>query len=214
MARAPRSRFRGRWATGASSTSAANSGGGLVAGVRAAVRVEEQPQPGQPGRQGQSAGVVPGVPARSSATDRYGGETGGTSGPQRATRRCRYSSVVIWWQRMRSWTMRSCAARGRWWRWGRVELPVRNPWPGPTTSVSDAWSRPTHPHRQGRWSVQLRVPRSGFAPGYAALAGAASPLSDASTAHGEEAASTLTLPPKRRGREQAACWQLLRFAAF
>src|SRR3954463_9277788 len=23
----------------------------------------------------------------------------------------------------------------------------------------------------------------------------------------------LTLPPKRRGREQAACWQLLRFAA-
>jgi len=27
MARAPRSRFRGRWATGASSTSAANSGG-------------------------------------------------------------------------------------------------------------------------------------------------------------------------------------------
>jgi hypothetical protein len=29
--------------------------------------------------------VVPGVPARPSATDRYGGETGGTSGPQRAS---------------------------------------------------------------------------------------------------------------------------------
>jgi len=63
------------------------------------------------------------------------------------------------------------------------------------------------------WAVQSRVPGSGLVSGYATLAGAASPLSDASTAHGEEAASTLTLPPKRRGREQAGGCQLLRFAA-
>jgi hypothetical protein len=61
--------------------------------------------------------------------------------------------------------------------------------------------------------VQSRAPGSGLVSGYATLTGAASPLDDASTAHGEEAASTLTLPPKRRGREQAGGCQLLRFAA-
>jgi len=61
--------------------------------------------------------------------------------------------------------------------------------------------------------VQSRAPGSGLISGYATLTGAASPLDDASTAHGEEAASTLTLPPKRRGREQAGGCQLLRFAA-
>jgi hypothetical protein len=61
--------------------------------------------------------------------------------------------------------------------------------------------------------VQSRAPGSGLVSGYATLTGAASPLHDASTAHGEEAASTLTLPPKRRGREQAGGCQLLRFAA-
>jgi len=60
--------------------------------------------------------------------------------------------------------------------------------------------------------VQSR-PLSGFASDYATLLGGASPLNDASTAHGDEAASTLTLPPKRRGREQAGGCQLLRFAA-
>ena len=61
--------------------------------------------------------------------------------------------------------------------------------------------------------VQSRAPGSGLVSGYATLTGAASPLHDASTAHGDEAASTLTLPPKRRGREQAGGCQLLRFAA-
>ena len=61
--------------------------------------------------------------------------------------------------------------------------------------------------------LQSRVPRSGLVRGYAALAPDASPLSDASTARGEEAASTLTLLPKQRGREQAGGCQLLRFAA-
>jgi hypothetical protein len=33
---------------------------------------------------------------------------------------------------------RSSAATSRlWWRWGRVELPVQDPSPGTTTSVSD-----------------------------------------------------------------------------
>src|SRR5436309_12393607 len=45
----------------------------------------------------------------------------------------------------------------------------------------------------GSLTVQLRVPRSGLIPGYAALVGAASSLHDASTAREDEAASTLTL---------------------
>jgi hypothetical protein len=61
--------------------------------------------------------------------------------------------------------------------------------------------------------VQSR-PLSGFATDYATLLRSASPLDDASTAHGDEAASTLTLLPKQRGREQAGGCQLLRFAAF
>src|SRR5262249_3356964 len=56
-------------------------------------------------------------------------------------------------------------------------------------------------------------PLSGFAFDYATLLGGASPLNDASTTRGEGAASTLTLPPKRRGRESAGGCQLLRFAA-
>jgi hypothetical protein len=32
------------------------------------------------------------------------------------------------------------APRIKWWRWGRVELPVQNPSPGTTTSVSDGLS--------------------------------------------------------------------------
>src|SRR6266540_4791689 len=61
--------------------------------------------------------------------------------------------------------------------------------------------------------VQSRAPRSGFAPDYATLLRSASSLNDASTTREEEVASTLTLPPKRRGREQAGGCQLLRFAA-
>ena len=59
-------------------------------------------------------------------------------------------------------------------------------------------------------AIQSRFPRSGFAPAYVALGRRASPLDDASTTRGAEVASTLTLPPKRRGREQAGGCQLLR----
>ena len=100
-----------------------------------------------------------------------------------------------------------------WWRWGRVELPVQSPSAATTTSVSDRFRQPS-----GRGSalsrlVQSRVSRSSLLPDYATLIRAAAPLNDASTTHGTEVASTLTLPPKRRGRESTACWQLLRFAA-
>ena len=56
-------------------------------------------------------------------------------------------------------------------------------------------------------------PLSGFAPDYATLLRSASPLHDASTARGDEAASTLTLRPRPRGRERSGGCQLLRFAA-
>jgi hypothetical protein len=71
------------------------------------------------------------------------------------------------------------------------------------TGLPSAASRP----------VQSR-PLSGFALDYATLLVGASPLNDASTAHGEEAASTLTLLPKQREREQAGGCQLLRFATL
>jgi len=73
--------------------------------------------------------------------------------------------------------------------------------------------RPLGPPSAASPAVQPRAPGSGLVSGYATLTGAASPLHDASTAHGEEAASTLTLLPKQRGREQAGGCQLLRFAA-
>ncbi len=79
--------------------------------------------------------------------------------------------------------------------------------------MSDGFRQPVGRPSAGFCPAQSRVPRSGFAPAYVALVRAAPSLSDASTAREGEAASTLTLPPKRRGREQAACWQLLRFAA-
>src|SRR5204862_5812713 len=50
-------------------------------------------------------------------------------------------------------------------------------------------------------TIQSRVPRSGLAPDYATLVRIAASLHDASTTREAEAASTLTLPPKRRGRE-------------
>jgi|GEM_PF-1158601 len=56
-------------------------------------------------------------------------------------------------------------------------------------------------------------PLSGLTPGYVTLTGSASSLIDASTAHEDEAASTLTLLPKQRRREQADDCQLLRFVA-
>ena len=74
---------------------------------------------------------------------------------------------------------------------------------------SSAGRRPS----AGFHPAHSRVPRSGLAPGYVTSSGVAPSLSDTSTAREGEAASMLTLPPKRRGREQAACWQLLRFAA-
>src|SRR5207247_8536085 len=60
--------------------------------------------------------------------------------------------------------------------------------------------------------VQSRAPRAGWIPDDATLIRFAAPLHDASTARGTEAASTLTLRPKPRGRESTACWQVLRFA--
>ena len=103
--------------------------------------------------------------------------------------------------------------QGKWWRWGRVELPVQSPSGVTTTSVSDHLCRP-----RGRGSalspeVQSRVSKSSLIPAYATLVRAAAPLNDASTTRRTEVASTLTLPPKRRGRESTACWQVLRFAA-
>ena len=74
--------------------------------------------------------------------------------------------------------------------------------------------QPTRRPSAGSRPVQSRVPRSGFERRYAALAPFASSLNDASTAREEEAASTLTLLPKQRGREQAGGCQLLRFVAF
>src|SRR5438874_2005965 len=65
----------------------------------------------------------------------------------------------------------------------------------------------------GYRSFQSRVPRSGLTPDYATLIRSAAPLNDASTTRGAEVASTLTLLPKQRGREQAGGCQLLRFAA-
>ncbi len=74
--------------------------------------------------------------------------------------------------------------------------------------------QPTRRPSAGSRPVQSRVPRSGFERRYAAIASFASSLNDASTAREEEAASTLTLLPKQRGREQAGGCQLLRFVAF
>jgi hypothetical protein len=64
----------------------------------------------------------------------------------------------------------------------------------------------------GSLTVQSRALRSGLLPDYATLVEAASSLDDASTAREEEAASTLTLPPKRRERESTGGCQVLRFA--
>jgi len=70
----------------------------------------------------------------------------------------------------------------------------------------------------GRPSTACRALQSrslaGFDSDYATLLGTAPPLNDASTAHGGEAASTLTLLPKQRGREQTGCCQLLRLGSF
>src|SRR3954470_7636336 len=62
-------------------------------------------------------------------------------------------------------------------------------------------------------TVQSRVPRSGLTPDYATLVRIAASLHDASTTREAEVASTLTLPPKRRGRESTGGCQVLRFAA-
>jgi hypothetical protein len=125
----------------------------------------------------------------------------------------RYSCGVHAGQLMGSWTRQYKNRESSWWRWGRVELPVQDPSPETTTSVSDRFRL-----LRGRGSapspgVQSRVPRSGLFPDYATLIRFAAPLHDASTAREAEAASTLTLRPKPRGRESTACWQVLRFAA-
>ena len=62
-------------------------------------------------------------------------------------------------------------------------------------------------------AIQSR-PLAGFDSGYATLPGIAPPLNDASTVHGGETASTLTLLPKQRGRELTGCCQLLLLPPF
>jgi len=70
----------------------------------------------------------------------------------------------------------------------------------------------------GRPSAVCRTLQSrslaGFSSGYATLPRTAPPLNDASTTHGGEAASTLTLLPKQRGRESTGCCQLLLLGSF
>jgi vancomycin resistance protein YoaR len=85
-------------------------------------------------------------------------------------------------------------ASKNWWRWGRVELPVQSLQPEATTSVSDALLS------IGRAAIgSVPTDPSTFPCGLCYrlrdLTGSASPLNDASTARGDEAASTLTLWP-------------------
>ncbi len=63
-------------------------------------------------------------------------------------------------------------------------------------------------------AVQSRAPRSGLTPDYVTLVRIAASLSDASTTHEAEVASTLTLLPKQRGRESTGGCQVLLFATF
>ena len=97
---------------------------------------------------------------------------------------------------------------------GESNSPSRTLRQGPLRACPMICRQPTRRPSAGSRPVQSRVPRSGFERRYAAIAPFASSLNDASTAHEEEAASTLTLLPKQRGREQAGGCQLLRFVAF
>ena len=97
---------------------------------------------------------------------------------------------------------------------GESNSPSRNLLQGPLRACPVICRRSS-----GRPSAAFRTLQSrslaGFGSGYATLPGIAPPLNDASTAQGGEAASTLTLPPKRRGREQAGCCcQLLLLGSF
>ena len=94
---------------------------------------------------------------------------------------------------------------GSWWRWGRVELPVQNPQPETTTSVSDALS--SNPS-SGIGTVRRTPVTSpcGLDPWLRDADQDASPLHDASTARGDEAASTLTLLPQ--AARARAGWRL------
>src|SRR4051812_38317648 len=96
---------------------------------------------------------------------------------------------------------------------GESNSPSRTLRQRPATSVSDRFRQPLGRRSAPCPGVQSRAPRSGLTPDYATLIRAATPLNDASAARGMGAVSTLTLPPKRRGRESTACWQVLRFAA-
>ena len=61
-------------------------------------------------------------------------------------------------------------------------------------------------------AIQSRAPRSGLTPDYVTLVRIAASLHDASTTREAEAASTLTLLPKQRGRESTGGCQVLLFA--
>src|SRR5664279_4377615 len=97
---------------------------------------------------------------------------------------------------------------------GESNSPSRTLRQGPLRACPMVCRQPSERPSAGSRSVQSRVPRSGFERRYVALAPFASSLDDASTAREEEAASTLTLLPKQRGREQAGGCQLLLFVAF
>ena len=105
------------------------------------------------------------------------------------------------------------ARRSVWWRWGRVELPVQDRLPRTYYERVRYFIVVLGGRDRHRPSEDQSRSLAGFAPGYATLTLSASPLDDASTARGDEAASTLTLRPKPRGRESAGDCQLLRFAA-
>jgi hypothetical protein len=95
------------------------------------------------------------------------------------------------WLQPQVWLRRD---RRDWWRWGRVELPVQSLQPETTTSVSDGLSSISRA-TIGSVPIDPSTFPCGLYDRLRGLTDRASPLNDASTARGEEAASTLTLRP-------------------
>ena len=95
---------------------------------------------------------------------------------------------------------------------GESNSPSKTLHQGPLRACPMICRQPAGLPSAGSLTVQLRVLRSGLNSDYAAVIRVASSLNDASTAREEEAASTLTLPPKRRERESTGGCQVLLFA--
>ncbi len=96
---------------------------------------------------------------------------------------------------------------------GESNSPSRAFSRGPLRAYPMFYRHPPQPASAPFAKDQSR-PLSGFASDYVTLLRSASPLNDASTVHGDETASTLTLLPKQRGREQAGGCQLLLLPPF